>query len=114
MSVFDTLLVGHLVGDFLFQTAWMANGKKRNLVPIIVHASVYALCILVFSKNTGMLSWVDYFIIWGSHLVIDSRKPTYWWMSKVMGVSSEGDKEAWLTIIVDQTFHLLVLYSLLF
>jgi hypothetical protein len=51
MSLFDTLLIGHFVGDFLFQTAWMADGKKKRIVHLIVHAAVYTLCIFAFSST---------------------------------------------------------------
>lgn len=112
MSLFDTLLLGHLAGDFLFQTAWMSAGKRRNNLPLLVHSAVYTLCIIIFTYNMDILGWKDYFIIWGTHVLIDNRKFTYWWMRIVMRITSVTDKEAWLAIVVDQIFHLLVFYIL--
>jgi hypothetical protein len=113
MSIFDTLLLGHLMGDFLFQNAWMADEKKRRILPLLVHATVYTLCILVFSFNTDFLGWKDYFIIWGTHVIIDSRKLTSWWARTVMGITSAMGRRTWLSIVVDQVFHLLVFYILI-
>lgn len=113
MSLFDNLLIGHLAGDFLFQTSWMADGKIRRIVPLILHATVYTLCVFVFSAYVGSLCWTDYLIIWGSHVLIDSRKFTYWWIRTVMRVTRPLDNKDWLTIVVDQAFHLSVFYILL-
>jgi hypothetical protein len=113
MSLFDNLLIGHLVGDFLFQTAWMANGKNKRILPLIVHSTVYTLCIFVFSFNSDFLSWSNFFILIGTHVLIDSRKITYWWMSNVMRVTTSANNETWLVIVTDQIFHLLILYILL-
>ncbi len=114
MSLFDNLLLGHLVGDFLFQNAWMADGKKTRIIPLIVHATIYTLCIFVFTFTTDFLTWKDYFVLWGSHVLIDSRKPTNWWMRNVMGITTVVDSKAWLAVAVDQVFHLIVFYILLF
>jgi hypothetical protein len=113
MNLFDTLVLGHLVGDFLFQSTWMAEGKKKHIVPLIVHAIVYTLCVFVFSYSTNYLGWLDYFIIFGTHILIDSRKLTYWWMHNLMTITSAKESETWLLIAVDQIFHLLVFYILI-
>ena len=38
-------LIGHLMGDFLLQTGWMARQKKTRWAPLLAHALVYALAI---------------------------------------------------------------------
>lgn len=45
MSVFDTLLLGHLIGDFLLQTSWMAENKAKHILPLLVHSLVYTVSI---------------------------------------------------------------------
>jgi len=113
MSLFDNLLMGHLAGDFLFQTSWMARGKNSHILPLIVHSIVYTLCIFAFSFNTDFLCWSNFFILIGTHALIDSRKITYLWMRNVMRVTACTNNETWLAIVTDQIFHLLILYILI-
>lgn len=39
MTLFECLLVGHLVGDYLLQNGWMAEGKTTRWVPLLVHTT---------------------------------------------------------------------------
>ena len=40
MSLFDKLLVAHLVGDWLLQTEWQALNKSRNYRALFSHVSI--------------------------------------------------------------------------
>ena len=46
MSLFDKLLVAHLVGDWLLQTEWQALNKSKNYRALLSHISTYSLVIL--------------------------------------------------------------------
>lgn len=50
------LLVTHWVGDFLFQTTWMATSKSRRLDALTAHVLIYSLAlsvtaVLIFGPN---------------------------------------------------------------
>ena len=46
MSLFDSLLVAHLVGDWLLQTEWQALNKTKNWRAMWAHVAVYHILIL--------------------------------------------------------------------
>lgn len=112
MTSFEYLLMGHLVGDFLLQTNWMAKNKASNLVALIIHSFVYTLVIFVTAQV-----FIPTFTIWASllifvaHCMLDYRQLTLWWLRQVMQVPKGEDQ--WIIFVVDQIFHLLVLVSIL-
>ncbi|WP_153731680.1 DUF3307 domain-containing protein [Sporosarcina obsidiansis] len=108
MNLFTYLLLGHLVGDYLLQSSWMAMNKADKLFPLLTHCSIYT-----FSVSTAViiggfpLPIIAVVIIFISHVWLDKRIFVVWWTKKIMGVKQpEGN---WLLIMTDQTFHLLVL-----
>ena len=112
MSPFDWLLLAHLVGDYLFQTSWMAMNKAHKWDALIVHSLVYTGAIALVSYATfGLFSWPAYVVIFVSHLILDRRTFVVWWVRTVMRTNETT--VPWLTIMVDQIFHLLVLAMVL-
>lgn len=113
ISPFDALLIAHLVGDYLLQTGWMAANKTKSWPALFTHAAVYTLVIGLFAAFM-----VKDFSPWGlalifvSHAIIDRRSVTRFWVSTVM--TATGQESAWLTIVVDQIFHLLILFGTLY
>ena len=112
MSLFDWLLVGHLVGDFLLQTDGMAKYKADNWTWMLRHVGLYlAVMVLVlgaYALSTPVPLWalgVALLFIGVTHIILDRRGFTLGWM-RLIGITSDLD---WLTIIADQVFHLLVL-----
>lgn len=61
-----TPLILHLIGDYVTQSDWMANGKTKAHWPAFCHALVYAL-------PFGFLcsSWLAWLVIFGTHFFID-------------------------------------------
>jgi hypothetical protein len=112
MSLFDWLLVGHLVGDFLLQTNSMAKYKAQSWTWMLRHVGLY-LAVMVIVLGAYSLShpvplWVlalALLFIGATHIVLDRRGFTLGWM-RLIGITSDL---GWLTIVVDQVFHLLVL-----
>ncbi len=96
-------LVGHMVGDYLLQTAYQAENKKQDNVACLAHVLVYALTLWAFTQ------WALWKIglIFVTHYLQD-RTQFVRWFNKATG---KGD-DAWLLIVVDNTFHFLVLYGL--
>ncbi|HSJ52953.1 MAG TPA: DUF3307 domain-containing protein [Anaerolineae bacterium] len=112
MSLFDWLLVGHLVGDFLLQTDRMARYKAREWRWMLTHVGVYmaavTLAALLYAWQHPLSPWpavVGLFLVAATHVGLDRRNFTAWWM-RSMGVSPD---KPWLAIIIDQVFHVLVL-----
>ena len=112
MSLFDWLLLGHLIGDFLFQTDSMAKHKPQNLRWLVGHVSLYMVTITVIILAYGLshtlpvrLPITAWLFIFVTHLILDRRSFTARWM-RLVGASPE---HPWLPIVVDQIFHLITL-----
>ena len=112
MSLFDWLLVGHLVGDFLLQTDGMAKHKAQSWTWMLRHVGLYLAVIAVvlgaYSLSAAVPLWVlglALLFIGVTHIILDRREFTLWWM-RLIGITSDL---GWLTIVADQVFHLLVL-----
>lgn len=59
-------LILHLIGDYVTQSDWMANGKTSKYGPALAHATVYSLPFVLLTH-----SWLALFVIWSTHFVID-------------------------------------------
>lgn len=105
MTLFGWLLVGHLVGDFLLQTRWMAENKADQWFPLIVHCTVYTAVVALLALPAGGLSLPAIALIFFSHLVLDRRTFVDFWARKITD-SNEGQ---WLKIMQDQAWHVIVL-----
>jgi hypothetical protein len=112
MTPFTWLLVAHLVGDWLFQNDWMAQGKKRGLFTWAgwVHFSIYTLCVLIALRLASDLKRpITFYLIQGlivllSHWLIDASNLVSWWIR----LFKQTDIPL-VRIMVDQTLHVLVL-----
>ncbi|MFC4711690.1 DUF3307 domain-containing protein [Planococcus dechangensis] len=107
MSMFDFLLLGHLVGDFLLQTAWMAKHKATKWLPLLTHVTVYTAVIALFGLLAGGLSLSAIALIFISHVILDRRSFVQFWVKRVQ--MTTGSESRWLSIVADQIFHLLFL-----
>lgn len=108
MSPFAVLVLAHLVADFLFQIRWMAMNKAHQWLPLLAHSLVYTLVLGgVAYIAFGGLSLLGVLLIFFAHVFLDRRTFVHWWTKNIMGVDLE--KNWWLTIVVDQTFHFLVI-----
>lgn len=107
MSLFSSVFLGHMIGDFLLQTGWMAEGKKRQWWPLLAHVTVYTATVAAAGLLAGGLHAGAIALIFLSHLVLDGTRFTVWWSRRVQMVAPAA--EAWLPIVTDQTFHLIAL-----
>lgn len=105
MELFDWLLVGHLVGDFILQTRWMADKKASELLPLLTHAAVYTVTVTLFASLENGLSWWGIGSIFISHVILDQRAFVDYWAAKING-NTDID---WLKITLDQAWHILIL-----
>jgi len=112
MSPFATLIMAHLVADYLLQTRWMAMNKAQQWFPLITHSIIYTFILgLAAHLSFGGLSLSGLAIIFLSHVFLDRRTFVHWWTKTIMGVDLE--KNWWLSIVADQIFHFLVIVLVL-
>ncbi len=109
MNIFEALIVGHMTGDFLLQTRWMAYNKENSLGPLIVHSAVYTLCVFVFAFPVAVLPVWSLALILCSHAFLDQRNFLRWWIIHVNGSADVYKETPYMKMIVDQSFHLLIL-----
>lgn len=115
MNTFSWLLLGHLVGDWLLQSDWMARGKKQNLFSLagLAHVTVYtfvittALWLAEGSKLAPILYSSLILLIFTSHWLIDTTLLVEGWMHFF------GQSRELVRLMIDQTLHLLVLALLI-
>ena len=105
MTLFEWLLVGHLVGDYLLQNRWMAEKKITQWVALLVHVTVYTSTVALLAHFAGGLTWPAVTLIFLSHMVLDRRGFVNFWTRRITG--SVGIP--WLVIMVDQAWHVVVL-----
>lgn len=100
-------LVGHLVGDYLLQNDWMAQGKKRAHWPCLVHVAAYTLAVMLF---TQWPLWIAA-VVFVPHYLIDRWGFVPWYM-RAIGQTSfmEPPMSPWSRIAVDNTLHVVCLF----
>lgn len=59
-------LLCHLVGDYIFQSDYMAMNKAKETIPCLVHCILYTACFLILT-----LSWKALLFIGVSHFIFD-------------------------------------------
>jgi len=104
-------LLAHLVGDYIFQSHWMAVEKTKRWLPAVIHGLFYTIPFLLLTLNPFSLA-----IICLSHAVIDRFRIANWvariknWTFTPTGYASEVPVwlTTWLMIITDNTIHLLI------
>lgn len=84
------LLLGHLMGDYLFQNDWMALNKKKQWLPCLVHCVIYTWCVSLFLQPLlDTLSlwewWCCYQLIFLSHIIIDRTNLIERWFRFIGG-----------------------------
>lgn len=114
VNSYTLLLFGHLIGDFLLQTRWMADNKQKRMLPLVVHSLVYTLSVygvswLLMDEPIGMLATA---IVFATHVALDQGLFIRFWAKHI--TRSDDPKLWWLKVIYDQIFHLFVLYGILF
>ena len=111
------LTLSHLIGDWLIQSEYealnKALGKFLNRA-LWMHCFKYTLCFVpVIWLAKENLWWLT--LVLGSHLIIDRRFPVIWWRLHICHCSPEAiQKTFWITVVVDQVFHFLIIMILFF
>ena len=112
MSLFDKLLVAHLVGDWLLQTEWQALNKSRDYRALFSHVSIYSAVMLsVLVVDFGFRNIYVYAVIvmfWLSHALLDRGGFVIPFM-KTLRMIVDREPQRWLTMMTDQILHILII-----
>lgn len=124
------MVLGHLVGDYLLQNDWMAEGKKKEKglgwLTCTVHCILYTLSVCLFMWNWD-IKWVV--CVFLSHFLIDKFGFVDWYLRFVNGRSiskflSNKENKAYtphiglragitvfVYILADNTMHLILMFG---
>ncbi len=107
METLTLAFLGHLVGDYLLQTDWMAENKKYKTMPCLLHSALWAGSV-VFFTGWGFLPFV---LLLVAHFIQDRTYLIRDWMH-LMGQDrfATGSYSPWGMVIVDNTLHLLQIW----
>lgn len=107
MTTFEYLVIGHLIGDFLLQTSWMAKYKATRWLPLLAHVTIYTVVVGLAGVLAGGLSMPAIALIFFIHIFLDRRTFVAFWVKHIQTV--KNNEQPWLLIMADQIFHIIVL-----
>jgi hypothetical protein len=121
VELFAVLVVSHLAGDFILQTEWQATHKFGGLGgdpearrALLAHVATYTLAFvpafvwLADSLGAGVLGIAA--LVAGPHLIQDDGRLVAAYIREVKRSHvAVGDQ---LFVMVDQAFHLVVLFAI--
>jgi hypothetical protein len=111
LTLFEALLIVHLLMDWVFQHSWQAVNKTKKFWPLLSHCFIYTLAFTpVFIFYRVNFEWLA--LIFVTHALLDSRKWERLIMEKLKGMNKQAiPAYSWnlVLIMIDQSFHLLVL-----
>jgi hypothetical protein len=112
MTVFESLVVAHVLGDWLLQTEWQALNKAHDWRALFSHLVVYHVVVLL---ALGIKLGFDQPVIYVAvgvlallHGILD-RQGFIQWLMRMLRIVVERRPERWLSIAVDQSVHLVLL-----
>ena len=101
-------IYAHLIGDYLLQNDWMAEGKKKNSWICFAHV----ICYLVPFLFCDIALW-KLFLIGLQHFIQDRTNFVVWFM-KITGSKkfTEAPMSPWSIIITDNILHILFIAAI--
>jgi hypothetical protein len=107
-------IIGHLVGDYLLQTDWMANNKKApgeiGTSACCVHCVIWTLCVCYFA-GWGFGPALFLFVC---HYAQDGSQLVKWWMTlrwKNQTGFMQPPLGPWSLIVVDNVWHIVQIWA---
>lgn len=112
MTLFEWLLVGHLIGDWILQNDWMARHKLNGLFnrALLLHCAIYTAALLpgyfvsADSPPTLPASLGFALLVYISHWLIDALGLARRWTRFFRQTDAP-----FMRIVVDQSMHVVVL-----
>ncbi len=115
---FGVLILAHLVGDYVLQTDTMASKKRMSSWTCAHHCLVYTLAIALIAApmflSSTVFAAVALATIFITHFLLDRFGLARRWMVSYgrQEVFATGALSPWSIIVIDNIFHLLVLFAL--
>lgn len=107
-------IIGHLVGDYLFQTDWMAGQKKapgaEGFAACLVHCVIWTTCVVLFAGWGAGAFW----FLFACHFAQDRTQLVRWWMTlrwKNQTGFTQAPLSPWSLIVVDNVWHVVQLWA---
>jgi len=95
-DLFASILLGHMVGDYLLQNKWMAMNKSASTLKCAVHCLVYTLAVVAFTTpffdravwlGATYPDWRWVLAVFLSHFLIDRWSLADRWLGLIDGRS---------------------------
>lgn len=102
LNAFFHLYLGHLFGDYVLQSGWIALGKLKSRLILLIHVLLVATSHIAFAYGRGF-GWKQLLAILGIgtlHYITDTTK---------IKLSSKG----WIGYSLDQVVHVLIILTFL-
>jgi predicted Abi (CAAX) family protease len=95
------LIWTHFFADFVLQSDWMARGKSKKMLPLLVHILIYSACFIPFGIRFAALNGL-------AHLATD------FCTSRVTSKLWAAQKVHWFFVVIglDQAIHFTCLVSI--
>lgn len=109
-DLFPTLILGHMIGDYLFQNKWMAMNKSASSFKCFIHCLIYTISVSVTTYPI-LHGWLWSGIVFISHYPIDRWSLADKWLDLINGRSlrdfmDNGKKDIPLALDFDN-YHIL-------
>lgn len=83
---FATLLLGHLIGDYLLQNKWMAMNKSGSTWKCAIHCLIYTLAVTITTWPTIHNIWWS-LLVFATHFPVDRWSLADKWLDLIHGRS---------------------------
>ena len=107
-----SILIGHLLGDYVFQNDFLAATKSKSSLACAIHVVVYTFAMFcaieLHNLATGYSAWPwwAYFAIASTHFFIDRFRLAVPLMERLGQTHFKENLGPWSVIIIDNTLHL--------
>lgn len=112
MTIFESLLLAHIVGDWLVQTEWQAVNKRHDWRALVTHVIIYHVIVFgVLAARFGFQEpavYVAVVFLAITHAVLDRQRSVEWLM-RTFRHSVNRTNERWLVIVFDQAVHIVLI-----
>ena len=121
-AVIIYVMFTHYIGDFILQTAWMANGKSKSLKPLATHIAVYTSTLILMGIpltiiNAYTIALPLFFAWWVVYCVVNGlcHFATDFVTSKASSKAyADGNiRKFWAIIGFDQFIHMATFWLVL-
>lgn len=113
------IILGHLIGDYLLQSTWMASNKKnkglKGFIACSVHCMLWSFSVylLAFYSLVGILNLkalIIMVLLFISHFILDRTYIVKWYcnITKIY-----PNPPVWYIYIVDNTLHISFVYIIM-